>query len=93
MFVRSIGGFLVYDVTSRESFENVGKWLIETENYANEYMVLILIGNKVDLEDELSIHKYVDFIRREIPYEEGVQFAEENNLLFLETSAKTGMNV
>jgi len=48
----------VYDVTCRESFENVAKWITETENYANEYMVLILIGNKVDLEEELSSKFY-----------------------------------
>ena len=84
----------MYDVTCRESFENVAKWITETENYANEYMVLILIGNKVDLEEELSSNfTLLNQIRWEVTYEEGIQFAEENNLLFLETSAKTGRNV
>ena len=49
---RSIGGFLVYDITKRDTFENIEKWLVETENYANEFMVLMLIGNKSDLEGE-----------------------------------------
>jgi GTPase SAR1 family protein len=48
--LRSIGGFLVYDVSKKESFENATKWLYETENYANESMVIMLVGNKDDLE-------------------------------------------
>jgi len=49
---RSIGGFLVYDVTDRKSFENISEWLIEVEDYANEYLIMCLIGNKIDLEKE-----------------------------------------
>ena len=42
----------MYDVTKKETFENATKWLYETENYANESMVIMLIGNKYDLDDE-----------------------------------------
>jgi GTPase SAR1 family protein len=42
----------VYDITKRDTFENIEKWLQETENFANEYMVLMLVGNKSDLETE-----------------------------------------
>ena len=45
-------------------------------------MIILLIGNKSDLESE-----------REVKYEDGKQFAEANNLIFFETSAKTGDNV
>lgn len=45
-------------------------------------MVIMLIGNKADLES-----------RRAVTYEEGKKFAEENGLIFLETSAKTAENV
>lgn len=54
---RSIGALIVYDVTRKDSFENVSRWIRETNEYANEKMVKILIGNKNDLS-----HKYfLDF--------------------------------
>ena len=45
-------------------------------------ILICLIGNKIDLEN-----------KREVSYEEGKNFAEENNLLFFETSAKEGNNI
>jgi small GTP-binding protein len=45
------GALLVYDVTNRESFQNVHKWLEECREHGNPLMTIILIGNKVDLED------------------------------------------
>ena len=45
----SIGAVLVYDVTSRDSFNNISKWIDETKNYANEKLSVILVGNKIDL--------------------------------------------
>lgn len=50
---RSIGALIVYDVTRKETFENITRWINETNNYANEKMIKILIGNKNDLS-----HKY-----------------------------------
>eukprot|EP00356_Strombidium_inclinatum_P002917 CAMPEP_0170494088 /NCGR_PEP_ID=MMETSP0208-20121228/14442_1 /TAXON_ID=197538 /ORGANISM="Strombidium inclinatum, Strain S3" /LENGTH=87 /DNA_ID=CAMNT_0010770093 /DNA_START=336 /DNA_END=596 /DNA_ORIENTATION=+ len=44
-------------------------------------MIIVLVGNKADLE------------QREVTSEEGQRFAEENGLIFIETSAKTGLNV
>lgn len=46
------GALLVYDVTNRESFQNVHKWLEECREHGNPLMTIILIGNKVDLEDK-----------------------------------------
>lgn len=48
----SICALLVYDVTNRESFENLIKWLEETKTYANEKITIMLIGNKTDLADK-----------------------------------------
>ena len=48
----SIGALLVYDVTKRTSFENLQKWLEEMRENAYSKMTIILIGNKVDLDDE-----------------------------------------
>jgi len=45
----SIGVILVYDITNRESFDNISKWLDETKSYANDKITAFLIGNKSDL--------------------------------------------
>eukprot|EP01017_Pseudomicrothorax_dubius_P044843 TRINITY_DN7638_c0_g1_i3.p1 TRINITY_DN7638_c0_g1~~TRINITY_DN7638_c0_g1_i3.p1 ORF type:complete len:213 (-),score=23.43 TRINITY_DN7638_c0_g1_i3:170-808(-) len=78
----SIGAVLVYDITRRDSFEHCTRWLEETRTYGNENIVVMLIGNKCDLVDQ-----------RQVSYEEGRSFAQENNCLFMETSAKTAVNV
>jgi Ras-related protein Rab-2A len=75
------GALLVYDISRRDSFNHVSRWLNEAREYANPNMVIMLIGNKCDLE------------RREVSYEEGANFARENGLIFQETSAKTAQNV
>jgi len=76
------GCFLVYDVTRRESFENLSLWLSDCRKYSNQNIVVYVIGNKTDLEDQ-----------RQVTTEEGENFARENGLQFLETSAKTASNV
>jgi len=76
------GALLVYDITRRETFNHLTRWLEEARQNANANMVILLVGNKVDLES-----------RRQVSYEEGQKFAEENGLIFLEASAKTAKNV
>ena len=76
------GALLVYDITRRETFTQLEKWLTEARENASENMVIMLIGNKVDLD-----HK------RAVTYQDGSDFATKNNLIFLETSAKTAANV
>ena len=76
------GALLVYDITRRETFTQLEKWLAEARENASENMVIMLIGNKVDLD-----HK------RAVTYQDGSDFANRNNLIFLETSAKTAANV
>ena len=73
---------IVYSVTSRESFNNIDMWLKELRTQANPDVQIILIGNKVDLENERKVTK-----------EEGELFAKKNGIKkFVETSAKTGIN-
>jgi Ras-related protein Rab-2A len=48
----AIGILLVYDITKRDSFQNLKKWLEEIQQYANEKIQIILIGNKKDLEEK-----------------------------------------
>ena len=73
---------MVYDITDRESFENLNSWLIEIEKNANKNVFKILIGNKCDFED-----------KRKFTFQEGKDFADSNGMKFLETSAKTATKV
>eukprot|EP01117_Protostelium_nocturnum_P000159 TRINITY_DN10231_c0_g1_i1.p1 TRINITY_DN10231_c0_g1~~TRINITY_DN10231_c0_g1_i1.p1 ORF type:complete len:206 (-),score=43.28 TRINITY_DN10231_c0_g1_i1:78-695(-) len=76
------GALLAYDITRRETFNHLKGWLAEVREHSNKEMVIMLIGNKNDLE-----------AKRAVSYEEGKKFAEENGLIFMETSAKTASNV
>jgi len=76
------GILLLYDVTDRESFKNLGNWLIEIEKNANKNILKVLIGNKTDLEE-----------KRIISYNQGKEFADTYGLKYIETSAKKNLNV
>jgi len=76
------GALLVYDITRRETFNHLKGWLAEVREHSNKEMIIMLIGNKSDLE-----------AKRAITYEEGKKLAEEQGLVFMETSAKTASNV
>jgi len=78
----AIGALLVYDITRKETFEHITKWLNDIKVNGAKDIVCILIGNKKDLEEQ-----------RKVSFEEGKKLAEDNQLLFLETSAKTAENV
>ncbi|KAI9453345.1 ras-domain-containing protein [Russula earlei] len=77
------GCLLVYDVTSRRSFEHARTWLADVRAHADPHLTCILVGNKSDLASE----------RRQVPAEEGEQWAQNEGLLFVEASAKNGANV
>jgi len=76
------GALLVYDSTSRESFNSLTQWLTDAKTLASPNIVIILCGNKIDMEAD-----------REVTFLEASRFAQENEILFLETSAMTGENV
>lgn len=78
----SLGALLVYDITRRDTFNHLTRWLEEAKQNSNPNMVIMLIGNKSDLDH-----------RRAVSFKEGEQFAEQNGLVFLETSAKSAANV
>ena len=67
---------MLYDITDRQSYLNVQSWLSEIRNYGQENIILILIGNKVDLLEN-----------RQIPTEEAREFATANSMMFFETCA------
>lgn len=73
---------LVYDITRRQSFDHIPRWLEELRSHADKNIVIILIGNKTDLEDQ-----------RAVPTEDAKEFAEKEGLFFLETSALDATNV
>ena len=75
-------GIIVYDVTSRLSFEKIEEWLNECKSNGNKELSLVLVGNKTDLESE-----------REVSFNEGKEFAKNNDMIFFESSAKTADNV
>ena len=78
----AICALLVYDITRRSTFQNLVRWLEEMLEHAYSRMTIVLVGNKKDLEAE-----------REVSYDEGLEFARKNKLIFFETSAKTAENV
>ncbi|XP_021354784.1 ras-related protein Rab-37-like isoform X4 [Mizuhopecten yessoensis] len=73
---------LLYDVTNKASFDNIRAWLGEINEYAQEDVVIMLLGNKSDSTAD-----------RVIRTEDGEKLAKEYSVAFMETSAKTGMNV
>ncbi|CAD8118261.1 unnamed protein product [Paramecium sonneborni] len=76
------GAIVVYDITKRESYDNVARWMEEVKQNGNPKLSMLLVGNKGDLESE-----------RQISYNEAQQFAKECGIEFFETSAKTANNV
>jgi len=73
---------LVYDITKKESFDNLGTWLSELNKYTGT-VPFILLGNKLDLEKDRAVSK-------EMGQEEAKKIGAIN---FYETSAKSGAAV
>jgi len=76
------GGLLLYDVTRRRTFLNIENWKEEAFTNLQKEVPLVLVANKVDLEDS-----------RVISTNEGEEYAKENNFIYVESSALTGENV
>ena len=77
------GIILVYDITYKKSFENLNRWFKDI-NENTTGMPIILLGNKMDLEEN-----------RVVSTEEGIEFAKKisEDIEFYETSCKTGENI
>jgi len=78
----AVGAMIVYDITSKVTFKNVTRWLNELREMADHDILIMMVGNKCDLEQQ-----------REVPTKEAEVFAEANKISFLETSALNGSNV
>ena len=81
-YKNSVCALVVYDITNRNSFLDIKAWVDDCKKQSPKTILLILVGNKIDLED-----------KREVSYDEGNNFARDNNMLFFETSAKGGDNI
>ena len=76
------GALLVYDISRKETFNNLNRWINEIKNNSDENINILLIGNKCDLEEG-----------RQISQEEAFQKAKEINAGFLEVSALQAVNI
>lgn len=72
---------VVYDVTKEDTLTKAKHWVSELQKNAGSNLVVVLVGNKTDLAED-----------RVISEEEGQEYATRNNMLFVETSAKTAAN-
>ncbi|RWW79083.1 hypothetical protein BHE74_00012645 [Ensete ventricosum] len=73
---------LVYDITKRQSFDHIARWLEELRGHTDRNIVIMLIGNKSDLGT-----------LRAVPTDDAKEFAQRENLFFMETSALEATNV
>jgi len=78
----ALGAIVVYDITKRQTFDHVARWVDELRSHADTSIVIMLIGNKADLEEQ-----------RAVTTEQAVEFAQEQGLFFSEASALSGNNV
>jgi Ras-related protein Rab-4B len=78
----AVGALILYDVTSRDSYNNLPTWLQDAREQAWKDISIIAVGNKRDLKEE-----------RQVSFLEASRFVQEQDILFLETSALTGENV
>ena len=81
-YKNSVCAMVVYDITNDNSFKHVQNWIEDIRNQSSKTVLIILVGNKIDLED-----------KRVISYDEGNEFAMKNGIIFGETSAKTGVGI
>ena len=81
-FYRNADGiFIVFDLTKKPTFDHVKNWISEALDH-NDTIKLVLIGNKLDLKNEI-----------EVSNELASNYAKRNNLKYFETSAKEGTNI
>ncbi|KAK3003021.1 hypothetical protein RJ639_020187 [Escallonia herrerae] len=78
----AVGAMLVYDMTKRQSFDHIARWLEELRGHADKNIVIMLVGNKSDLGT-----------LRAVPTEDAKEFSQRENLYFMETSALEATNV
>jgi small GTP-binding protein len=81
-FRDAAGAVIVFDLTSLDSFRSVTSWINDVKELARPDVVIILIGNKVDLTE-----------KRSVTQEKARRYAYKRSLEYFETSAVTGENI
>ena len=76
------GVLIIYDITNRNSFDNLGYYINDFNKHAKKYSTFIIVGTKLDLEKD-----------RKVSINEGEVLAKKYNTLYFEVSAKDGTNV
>ena len=79
---KALGCLLVFDITNKSTFEQCRNFLYDIKQIAEPDCVFLLIGNKIDLEDQRQVEK-----------DEAMKYATENKMYYIETSALTKFNV
>ena len=78
----SKGAFVVYDITRKETFDSIDKWIADLKQSGDKKITILLIGNKADLDNHRKVTK-----------EQGEEKAKSFGVAFLETSALNGQNL
>eukprot|EP00753_Platysulcus_tardus_P006649 PLAT14390.1.p1 GENE.PLAT14390.1~~PLAT14390.1.p1 ORF type:complete len:232 (-),score=56.90 PLAT14390.1:150-782(-) len=78
----AVGALVVYDITNRETFDHLVSWLADARTLARSEVSIVTCGNKSDLKES-----------RQVSYLEASRFAQENEVMFMETSALTGEGI
>lgn len=78
----AVGALLVYDITKKQTFDNLQRWLRELRNHADSNIVILMAGNKADMNH-----------LRAVPEEDARALAKKEQLSFVETSALEAFNV
>ncbi|MEQ2215595.1 hypothetical protein XENOCAPTIV_003047, partial [Xenoophorus captivus] len=78
----AMGIMLVYDITNEKSFDNIRNWIRNIEEHASADVEKMMLGNKCDMND-----------KRQVSKERGEKLAIDYGIKFLETSAKSSINV
>lgn len=78
----AVGALLVFDITNRSTFNAIVSWLEDARSLASSHIVILLVGNKKDLDTD-----------RQVSFLEASRFSQDYDLVYIETSAKSGENV
>ncbi len=97
------GAVIVYDVTNRESFENLDRWLNDVKELADSDCVIMVLGNKCDIDQQVAERTEEQVAsdrgalsserQRQVSTEEGIEFAKQHEVSFFEVSAIDNTNI
>lgn len=78
----AVGALITYEIAKLRTFNNIERWLNELREHSDPDIVIMLVGNKMDLKHLRAVNT-----------EDAQEFAEQNNMMFIETSALDATNV